>query len=84
MLAALRLVIWRVWKWFLHYLTGNCEIYRICLSNLPLTNKIGAVGEFSTWPIIFSYGCHHCSSMSAAVQNKSEKIIINGGKYLQN
>lgn len=39
------LMLWKLWKWILHLITGQCEVYRIAMATGPLAHKTTAIGE---------------------------------------
>ena len=61
----------------LHFLTGQCEVYRICASNTPMHKKCASLGELllcknlcqvgvTLWPVFFY------SAISDAIKTEGE------------
>ena len=46
MKQAVKATLWRLWKWLLHLFTGNCEVTRLCLSDITIDVKTKRVGEW--------------------------------------
>ena len=36
-------VLWRLWKWVIHLLTGRCELHRLAIWSAPVQQKTRSI-----------------------------------------